>query len=423
MTKKNFSLLSFMLVFSAVLFADCGIQPNKDKSPPVWETLSFPIAGWVGFEEEYLDLAHFQDLADAGFTITSAHYEDAALNLKAMDLAQQVGVKVAVVDLRIQPDEPVDDDARRKIDMVADDYKDHPAYFGFLVRDEPNVSVFKFMADIKNHYLSRDPVHLAFANLLPDYASEEQLGTPTYQEHVDIFMRVFQPQVLSYDYYPFTNKGFRDTYYQNLGVIRDAALRAGVPFWAFTMTCEIDPAYPTPGEAWIRLQAFTDLAYGARGIQYFTYGLPYSEVENFVTAILDKDGNKTYLYDIARRLNAEIHALAPAIKRLHSIGVYHSEPLPKGTQGIPPDFMIKSIDGLPMVAGHFHDSEERDYVMLVSREYESGGKIHISVSDEVAGFVEVSKVNGNDKAVLVPEGNIITVQFDPGDGRLFKVVD
>ena len=421
MKENNFFLILVILIISAVLFSRCGVQQNKDESLPVWETMSFPIAGWISFGEEDLDLSHFQELADAGFTITSAHYEDAALNLKAMDLAQQVGVKVAVVDMRIQPDEPVDDEARRKIEMVAADYKDHPAYFGFLVRDEPNAGVFKFMADIKKHYLSHDPVHLAFANLLPDYASSEQLGTPTYQEHVDTFMRIYQPRILSYDYYPFTNQGFRETYYQNLGVIRDAAKKAGVPFWAFTMTCEIDPAYPTPKEPWVRLQAFTDLAYGARGIQYFTYGLPSSETENFITAILDKDGNKTYLYDIARRLNAEIHALAPTIKQLRSIGVFHAEPLPKGTQGIPPDFMIKSIDGLPIFTGHFLDSEDIEYVMLVNREYEFGGKIQITVSEDVAGFVEISKVNGKDKDMLVPEDNIITVQFYPGDGRLFRV--
>ena len=388
---------------------------------PVLESVSFPIMTWFGIPSEYLDIQHFQELADAGFTINFSHLGTEVLNLKALNLARQVGVKLVVNDNRINPNDKVSEAALKLVDNVVKSYKDHSALFGYHVRDEPSALIFNNLAAIKNRILSQDRNHLVYSNLFPDYAATGALGASSYQVHVDQFMLIFKPQILSYDHYPFARSGFRRTYYQNMEVIRAAAIANSVPFWAFTMSTAIDPAYPEPQEAWIRLQVFTDLAYGARGIQYFTYGLPRSNTENFTIAILDDNGNTTYLYDIAKRVNTEIHALAPTLKRLSSTGVYHAEPLKAGTRGLPDDFLVKSVTGLEVVIGHFKDLQDVNYLMIVSREYENGGNATLAVSDDVAGLIEISKMDGTDQPALIPQNNSITIQLEAGDGRLFRV--
>jgi hypothetical protein len=245
-------------------------------------------------------------------------------------------------------------------------------------------------------------LHLVYVNLLPDYANDKQLGAKTYQEYLDKYIQVFQPQFLSYDYYPFLNSGFRDTYYQNMETIRKAALKAGIPFWAFTMSCQIYPPYPQPKESWIRMQLYSDLAYGSKGLQYFTYALPHSSTEDFRTAILDTNGKATYVYDIARYVNSEIQSIGTVIKQLNSIDVFHTEPLPKGTRPLPEGFYIKSISGGPMVVGYLKDKSGRSYFMLVNR------------------LVEVSKYGEEPVAFKTKQGEI-KLHFKDGDGRLFRI--
>lgn len=54
----------------------------------------------------------------------------------------------------------------------------------------------------------RDPAHLAYINLLPTYASNEQLGNKgdtvaEYREHLRSFVETVKPAMLSYDHYHF----------------------------------------------------------------------------------------------------------------------------------------------------------------------------------------------------------------------------
>ena len=426
---KTFLRIKPAVIILLLLFVSFNlIQPvnaqTRQKESYALHSVSFPIMTWFGLRAEHFDLKHFQDLADAGFTINFSHVFDYPTNKMALDLAQQVGIKLLIGDRRINPNESVDTEAMVKIDAVVEDYRNHPALFGYHVRDEPSAEIYGNMAVIRNRILANDPDHLVYGNLFPIGVNAKRLGTPTYDEHVEEFMKIFQPKILSYDHYPFGNKGFKGRYYENMELIREKALKYKVPFWAFTMTCAIDPAYPEPKESWIRLQVFTDLAYGAKGIQYFTYGLPHSNGEKFTIAIVDDAGNKTYIYDIAKRVNAEIHALAPVLKKLESLAVYHTSPLPKGTKSIPKNFCIKSAWGNPAVIGYFLDPVKKcNYLMLTSRDFENSGDLKLDFTSQVKGLVEISKAGGEELPAIRPENGMLTVQLNPGDGRLFRIME
>ena len=83
------------------------------------------------------------------------------------------------------------------------------------------------------------------------------------------------------DHYPFFENppaGFpnasTDGYHKNLGLLRESSLaHGGVPFWNFFNAIPFQTHMaPTAGmTAW---QAFTSLAYGAKGVLYFTYWAP-----------------------------------------------------------------------------------------------------------------------------------------------------
>jgi hypothetical protein len=416
----------FIIYYTVVLFLTAlnsivyGQNEHLKNSIP--DSASLPIMAWYGLTAKQLDIAHFRELADAGFIINFSDLRTPALNKKALALAQKVGIKLIINDNRIQPDKPVDNAALKRLDRVVQDYKNYPALLGYFIVDECSAADFGNMALIKKQISLRDSIHIVYVNLLPEYTPANQLGTQTYREYIDKYMQVFQPQFISYDYYPFFNTGFKDTYYQNMEIIRETALKAGIPFWVFTLSCQIYPSFPQPKESWIRLQLYSDLAYGAGGLQYFTYSLPHSGTENFRTAILNANGKPTYLYDIAKRVNREIHSLEAIFTQLHSIDVYHTEPLPKGTKPLPEDFYIKNISGGPMIVGYFKDKPGNPYLMLVNRDYNVKVSFTISVLSKVKGFMEVSKSSEKDTTIIKPENGNIKLQFNEGDGRLFRVL-
>ena len=65
----------------------------------------------------------------------------------------------------------------------------------------------------------------------------------------------------------------RDGYCQNLEVMREQSLAAGVPFWNFFNTMPYG-SHTDPTEAQLRWQINASLAYGAKGVMYFCYWTP-----------------------------------------------------------------------------------------------------------------------------------------------------
>lgn len=385
-----------------------------------WDSLSFPIMAWWGPPAGIVDDSVFQDMVDAGFTanLTFASRDE---NLMMLRVAHKAGLKLSVYDSRIDPRQPVDSAAFRRLDSVIADYKDSAAFLGYHIIDEPSAAIFGNIAPIKAYLNEKDPDHLAYVNLFPNYASTSQLGSSSYQAHVDDYMSIVRPQVLSYDFYCITTGGLRSAYYENLEIIRNAAMSNGVPFWAFTLSTP-HWSFPTPTEGHIRFQLYSDLAYGAKGLQYFTYGLPPSDASiTFFQAPINPDGSKTPIWDMARNVNREILRLAPVLKKLTSVNVYHSLPLPQGTRGFPTDFYVTSVSGGALVAGSFTDSSGAPYLMLVNRDYSNGASMVFSGS--VDTMAEISKETGLELPVTVRDaGNHIPLQFTAGEGRLFRII-
>ena len=72
-------------------------------------------------------------------------------------------------------------------------------------------------------------------------------------------------------------------YFYNWAVIREYSLKFGVPSWVFIQSVDFDGSQVglaqrrRPTEAEILWQINVSLAYGAKGIQYFTYWTPKVE--------------------------------------------------------------------------------------------------------------------------------------------------
>lgn len=367
----------------------------------------FPISYWVGPPEETVQ--RYAELADCGFTVTWRGDPN---------LTAQNGMKCLVADSRVDAAlADWNDKTARDLDAAVDEWKDHPAYYGFYLRDEPSATDFPALARVNRRILERAPDSVPYINLFPTYANSQQLGTETYEEHVERFMSEVRPRVLSYDHYALRGDGERPDYFRNMEVIRDAALRYSTPFWFILLTTP-HYGYRDPSEGDIRWQVYTALAYGAKGIMYFTYMTP--RYEDFQNGILDREGNRTEHYGIVKRINGELRALAPTLNRLASVAVAHSEPIPDAAEPLAPGSYLRSVEGGEWVAGFLKDERGGDYLYLVNRNVRDPGRFVLTFDGSVREVERVSRGRGDESALRIADSRV-GVELAAGDGTLLRV--
>jgi len=331
----------------------------------------FLLTFWCGPPLAQFDDARAAEIAAAGFTVVGAPCDggfDPTLNRQALDVAQRHGLGMWVGDHRLAPKAVAAANWPAPLDAAVAEYRGHAALDGYVVADEPPAPDFDAVAAVVAALRTADPGRLAYVNLLPDYIPARLLGTPSYEDYVEQFIATVHPQLLSYDYYPFGEEKDRSTFFTNLAVMRAAALRHDLPFMLVVLAMPHGP-YRDPSEAELSWQVHHALAYGARGISYFTYWTPNRDDDWKFRHGLIEDGRPTLRYFQVARLNRELRALASALDGFDSIAVADS----LGEIGVSfPIGPIEGVDGGPITAGLFGGGDGALAVLLVNRDYRYG---------------------------------------------------
>ena len=181
-----------------------------------------PILAWIGVPEGETTVERFLELKASGININFSGYSSIEAVEKALDIAQQTGIKLlpSCPELKSDPEKTV----RRLMK--------HPALFGYHLRDEPNATDFPELTAWIRKIRAVDKQHPCYINLFPNYASFTQLfakdhqlqpGKDMYEEHVEVFLKEVPVPFISFDHYPVTEKNgvrtLRSDWYKNL-VIR-----------------------------------------------------------------------------------------------------------------------------------------------------------------------------------------------------------
>ncbi|HEY7147909.1 MAG TPA: hypothetical protein VH420_00545 [Gaiellaceae bacterium] len=358
----------------AVVFAGLAATQATPAGPPSAVATGF----YCGPPPEQSTPARFAQALDAGFTFSMPPCTDdtgytVAQNRQILDAAQVAGMPVMVWDKRMQ--QALDDPAARPqlLDAIVNAYSSHPALWGYFVYDEVPPELIGATAAVVAGLRARDPRHPAYVSLFPDYYPP----IPDYDQYVRDFVRQIRPAAIIYDYYPFFADGSDDSngFFRNLNSIRRAALRSSTPFWFFAQLTQL-PGLRRASESEKRWQALQVLAYGARGLMFFTY---WSNVTpNFPEpGVIDpRSGLPTTHYPEVRRVNRQVRAFGQALASARSRAVFHNGPLAPTAVTRPPRAPIYFPGRAPITTGLF-DSARYRYAMLASRDY------HASVSTGV----------------------------------------
>ncbi len=392
-------------VISIVLFGACTVFAQQNKKV-------VPVLGWRTIPENELTLARFQEMADMGITHSLMDYSPAG-NMKALELARQAGVKLFIGDARFAAS---DTDYQQAVS----EFREHPALAGYTLSDEPSVPAFADLARLRRRLSNADPNHWSYVNLLPTYASRAQLGGVDYLEYTRRFVAEFEPKVLSFDHYAILKgNSLRGDYFQNLDWIRQAAMEADIPFWAFALTCPHHP-YPEPTEGSVRFQAWSNFAYGAKGLQYFTYWTPNPGTWDFHDAPIKIDGTRSAVYDLLKQFNQEVQRCAEILTESRVLGVYHTAPLPTGTSPLDASCPVASIDGGEAIVSVRRMVNGRRFIQVVNRSFTEPVNLNVTPNSWIAKLRWHDL--GTGAKLMGEEPKKTTVALQPGATAFFEIL-
>lgn len=290
-----------------------------------WKVGTPIVTYWAG---PAMTDAAARQLADGGWNLVWCGEAE-------LDVAQRHGLRAQLTDGLLSPTSLDDPAKRAKLDDLIARVSRHPAMYSYFLTDEPDASRFAGLGRLVAYLRERDPAHMAYINLFPTYATNEQLGTKgdtvaAYTEHLRQYVDTVKPALISYDHYQFAVRGDMPDYFLNLALVRRAALDAGLPFLNIVQACTWTPSMREPVEAEMRFLVYTTLAYGAQGISYYVYSHP-----GHTPGIATLDGKPTPVYGWLSTLNREFAAIASQVQALRSTGVYHAGMMPPGAEPLP----------------------------------------------------------------------------------------
>jgi hypothetical protein len=322
----NCLLMDFKAMACAVAFlATTGLLSYAGEGAKPWQVGTPIVTYWAG---PAMTDKTAQQMSDGGWNLVWCRENE-------LDVAARHGARAQLQDGLLAPASLENPAQREQLDVLIERVRRHPALYSYFITDEPNATNFPALGKLVAYLREKDPAHLAYINLFPTYASNEQLGNAgekaaAYQAHLRQYLEIVKPALVSYDHYQFTTKGDSPGYFLNLALIRRASLNAGLPFLNIVQAATWTPSMRVPNSDEMRFLVYTSLAYGAQGISYYVYC-----AAGHTGGIANPDGSPTPLYDALRTLNHDFVEIARELQPLKSIGVYHAGMIRPGGETIP----------------------------------------------------------------------------------------
>ena len=307
-------------------------------------------------------------------------------------------------------------------------YVDHPAIWMLDYVDEPSALDFPWIAEVTRLMQKSGPKDVVpYINLYPNYASVvgntakqtvNQLGTKTYAEHVEAYMKNVPLDYVCFDFYIYSARGEEarkaklEKFHENFKELADACHAYGKSLWFIP---QVNSSY---GELWLsenmlRFQANLGLAYGAEQIDWACWsreaGGETADMPGltgwWTNNVLTLKGEKTQQYEKLKKVNAELHCLGDRYMAYRNVGT-------------------RRVDGGAFVVGDMvaRDGSGRKAVFVLA----SGDPFDEHPGKQRFSFVAASAqaFGGNGEIPLERDGDgIFTLTLDTNAGALVEYAE
>lgn len=417
----RFSVLAALIFVQIALMRGSAVAaPTTAPGVAGWHPDKLPVGYWCGPPKKFVTLDRFKQIADAGFTIAfpPCGATDVERNHKILDYCQQVGIKAFIQDPRMSIG-TLDAAAKARFDAIIAEYHSHPALAGYFLVDEPGADSFAAMGALVDYFRQKDPTHPVFINMLPNYAPSWVFhGLPSYDAFIENFSTVTKPDILCYDHYHFHKTYDAPGFFANLETFHRVSMQSGIPFWNTVLLINhVDYRSPTENE--LKWEAMQSLAYGAKGVLYFTYWQPdKGDMWGGGEAVIDFDGNPTKKYEQIKRVNQNTQTIGKYLLNATSVRSYQFGQ--GGDETNAGDFPIR-FEGPNITVGLFQDGSTH-YVLFANRDYKNDTTKDVFLKTGGKPLKKLDKQNGqwNDDGMQSASETKVSLHIAPGDGDLYR---
>ncbi len=410
---KSCIALIFALILSAALFVHARQNPAPAQ-PAAWK-VGTPIVTYYAGPPMSEPVA--QQMADGGFNTVWGSEAD-------LDLLQRRGLRGMLHHGLLTPATLDSPEKLKQLDELIARVSKHPAFYSYYIIDEPSAASFPALGKLVAHLRQRDPAHMAYINLFPTYASNEQLGTKgdtitAYREHLKQYVDHVKPQLISYDNYQFYEdpKNSPRQYFLNLAMVRKASQDAGVPFLNIVQACSWAPGLvrvPTSNE--MRYLVNTTIAYGALGISYYVYSAP-----GHLGGMRKDDGSPTPIYEAVKPLNRQFVAIVSELQSLRSQAVYHTRPTERGCDTLPAQALFRPEADQPaeftagLLLGYFGKQESTTHLFVVNLDCDK------QATTTLRGPANLESFDPDTRKWTPANAPRLELNLPPGGARLLRI--
>jgi hypothetical protein len=339
----------------------------------------FQICGWLGPPAESTTAARADEMKEAGLDLWLPAREDSGRredNLARLELARVRGMRCILWDRRFQGIDPDSPAGGVRIDSIVADYKDHPAFFGYDLGDEPPRASFPLLARFYAALRARDHDHSVWNNL----AGRTAFATRALQEsHHRDFLAATGAPILCNDSYDFLRTGDRGRFVENAAVTAAIARENGIPFWSIVQLIEHGP-YRVLHDGEVEWQVSMLLAYGAHGIGYFTWWTPRADdVNHWGVGVIDTAGRRTRWFATLRRFDRLVNAAGSTLATLVWSGTVHAGSVPEGATRFVPGGWVNAVQGRAAL-GYFVGRMGERYLLVANSDSSNTQRVGLEVA-------------------------------------------
>jgi hypothetical protein len=410
-------------VWLAIAAVCVGSEAPPRSAPPRTERDFFPIMPWEMQAEKQAMLDEpghgIESLRACGFNTVAFVRPD------QLEKVEKAGMRALVgrpADLRLNWRSMSDRAIVEHVNGLVEAAGKSDALIGYFLADEPSAADFPALGRAVAAVKRLAPGKLAYINLYPNYATLgapnlSQLGTKTYTEYLERYVKEVKPQFISYDNYSvqysldLTDRARAASYFTNLLEVRRVAAKHGLPFWNVVGSNQIRPYTTAPSPANLRVQAYTTLAAGARGLTWFTY-----YAGRYQHAPIDTTRKRTATWTYLKAVNSQVKTLTPILTRLRSTGVSFTAPAPASGLPLLPGRLVRSIASpTPVMVGEFSGGKGEKYALVVNLSLKRSASLTV-----IARAKTIERISPIDRSPIPPalDGSL---RLAAGQGALLRL--
>lgn len=315
----------------------------------------------------------FKEYKDCGFDIILFRSNDAyngedfdSSNLKLLlDLSEQVGLKAIIYDSRLhnlsqteggvvgaEKEYATQDDLNAFVGDCLKDYSKHSAFYGVLLRDEPNYKMFKAIGEVTNAVKAYKDDTFVMCNLYPlsdsfdtmkFYCESPEDAISAYKTYINTYLEETGNDYIMCDSYPMAVSSGKSTlkplHLAGAQIMAEIAKEQGKEVYLVIQSC----SWSNNGirktraitEEDLYWQWYTSLGFGIKKIAYYTYlrregNQTTGEYFDDGTSFMSSSGELTPVYTWAKNVHEKMDKLNSVISNFEYVGVNYflSQPTP-----------------------------------------------------------------------------------------------